>query len=192
MFWETAPPLSKGLNDRPPLSQGLDPALLSPSPLFLSCSSPCPALTSSLQLPLTVLNRHFYKRNISRATSRIGLSFFNHFLMSLYITDSFIRRTHDCRLQPCFCLIRDLIVLAETKISPKLSYWNGFVFLPRHALSCKNLVWKMLQLSFQVQRHYLQRLYQDRLPKTLVFLGSCVQNEMGKMHILNFYVPTLS
>ena len=156
MFWETAPPYLR-VWMTPPLSQGLDPVLLSLSPVFRSCLSPCPALTSSWQLPLTVFNRHFYKRKISWATPRIGLSFFNHFLMSLYNTESFIRRTHNCRLQFVFLSLHigDLIVLAETKISPKLLDWNGFVFLPRHALSCKNLVWKMLQLSFQVQRHYL-------------------------------------
>ena len=103
VFWETVPPyLSKGLDDRPPSYLKVWIRHCSPSPLFLLCLSPCPALTSSLQLPLTVFNRHFYKRNISRATPRIGLSFFNHFLMSLYNTDSFIRRTHNCRLQRVF------------------------------------------------------------------------------------------
>ena len=95
MFWETAPPLSKCLYDRPPYLKVWTSNAL-PSPLFLSCLSTCPALTSSLQLPLTVFNRHFCKRNISQATPRIDLSFFNHFAMSLYNTDSFIRRMHNC------------------------------------------------------------------------------------------------
>ena len=102
MCWETAPPLSKGLDDRPPPYLKVWIRHSSPSPLFLLCLSPCPALTSFLELPLTVFDRYFYKRNISRATPRIGLSFFNHFLVSLYNTDSFIRRTHNCRLQRVF------------------------------------------------------------------------------------------